>query len=295
MRAEKFSDVLTREEIASLKRRSDVAGAWTLLFNWGLIAGAFAAAIAWPNPLTVVGAILIIGGRQLGIGIIMHDCAHRALFRTRWPNELFGHWLGAVPMGGSLALYRSYHLKHHRDAGTPDDPDRVFIRDYPVARASLKRKFARDLTGRTGVRDLKMQLAQFRLRRDWPWLAFHVCLFGALALAGAPWAYALWWAAQLIVYPFIMRLRQIGEHGVAPNRDDPDPRRNTSTTVARWWERLLVAPNHVHWHLEHHLAPGFPSHRLGRMHELLVQRGLYEGFDCVSDGYVDVVRRAVRA
>jgi hypothetical protein len=33
--------------------------------------------------------------------------------------------------------------------------------------------------------------------------------------------------------PAIVRLRQIGEHGVAAERSDLDPRRNTSTTVAR--------------------------------------------------------------
>lgn len=295
MPPEKFTDVLTREELASLKRSSDLVGVWTLVFNWGVIAAAFAMAIVWPNPLTILAAIVIIAGRQLGLGIITHDCAHNALFRTRWLNEFAGHWLTAVPMNSSLPLYRDYHLKHHRYAGTPDDPDRVFVKDYPVTPETLKRKFARDLTGRTGFRDLAMQLKRFRLAKQWPWLVFHAGLLAVLTLAGAPWAYALWWAAQLFVYPAIMRLRQIGEHGVVPDRGDLDPRRNTATTLARWWERLLVAPNNVHYHLEHHLAAGIPAHNLHRMHRLLRDRGFYDGFDCISHGYADVVRRAVRA
>jgi fatty acid desaturase len=295
MRPANFTDLLSQEELASLRRRSDLVGAWTLLFNWGVITAAFALAIIWPNPLTVLAAIILIAGRQLGLGIITHDCAHSALFRTRGLNELVGHWLAAVPMNSSLPLYRAYHLKHHRFAGTPDDPDRVFVKDYPVTRESLKRKFARDLTGRTGFRDLGMQLKQFRLAKQWPWLVFHAGLFGVLTLAGTPWAYALWWAALLFVYPAIVRLRQIGEHGVAHDRTDTDPRRNTSTTLAHWWERLLMAPNNVNYHLEHHMAAGIPAHNLGRMHRLLRARGFYEGHDCISQGYADVLRRAVRS
>ena len=294
MNGMRLTDALTREEFAELRRKSDLVGAWTVLFNWALIAGAFALAIAWPNPLTILAAVLILGGRQLGLGIITHDAAHGTLFASPRLNEFAGEWLAAVPMNSSLPGYRKYHLKHHRHAGTPEDPDRVFVKDYPVGREALRRKFLRDVTGRTGVRDLIAQLRRFDMKRQWPWLAFHAGLLAALTALGAPWAYALWWAAQLFVYPVIMRLRQIGEHGVAPDRGDPDPRRNTSTTVAAWWERLLVAPNNVHWHLEHHLAAGVPAQNLGRMHRLLAARGFYDGHDCVSRGDADVIRRAVR-
>ena len=35
--------------------------------------------------------------------------------------------------------------------------------------------------------------------------------------------------------------------------------------------------------------------RLAAMHRLLKARGFYDGHDCVRQGYVDVLRRAVRA
>lgn len=290
----KVSDYLSSEELVALTQRSDARAWWAFAMNWGLIAAAFGMAIAWPNPLTIVLAVLLIAGRQLGLGIIVHDCAHHALFASRTLNERVGQWLAGNPMNTSLAKYRSYHLKHHRFAGTPQDPDIIFVHAYPITRDSLKRKFARDLTGRTGFRDLMRELRQFRFAAQWPWLAFHVGLFTALTLAGGWWAYGLWWVAQLFVYPAIVRLRQIGEHGVAAERSDLDPRRNTSTTVARWWERLFVAPNHVHYHLEHHLAAGVPPYRLAAMHRLLVSRGYYDGYTCVSNGYADVIRRAVK-
>ncbi|MGB7404932.1 MAG: fatty acid desaturase family protein [Pacificimonas sp.] len=289
------SDFLSGEDVRRLQRRSNLRASVMVAWTWALIAGAFALAIVYPNPLTILLAVLILGGRQLALGIIVHDCAHNAMFTTRRMNELVGHWLAGAPMNIPLAVYRDYHLKHHRYAGTPDDPDIVFVHKYPISRASLKRKFMRDLTGRTGVRDTLGKLKSFKLAKNYPWLLFHVGLLAVLAAVGAPWAYGLWWAAELFAYPAIVRLRQIGEHGVAPNRTSLDPRDNTSTTLAPWWQRLFVAPNHVHYHLEHHLMSGVPPYRLRDAHRLLAARGFHDDHACVANGYGDVLRRAVRA
>ena len=48
--------------------------------------------------------------------------------------------------------------------------------------------------------------------------------------------------------------------------DPADDLRNTRTTLARWWERLLIAPNRVNYHLEHHLLMTVPHYNLPRMH-----------------------------
>lgn len=290
-----LSEYISREEMAALTRRSDRRAWWTFAVNWALIAGAFAVAIRWPHPLVLLAAVFVLAARQLGLGILVHDCAHGALFRRRGLNDWAGHWLAGAAVNVPLAGYRSYHLEHHRHAGTPRDPDLRFVATYPVSRATLRRKLLRDLTGQTGARDLVASLRRFRWHSNCPWAAFHLLLFAALALAGGWWAYGLWWAAAIFVYPAIVRLRQIGEHGVASDRGHPDPRRNTATTLARPWERLLIAPNHVHYHLEHHIAAGVPPYRLAAMHRLLKARGFHDGFDCLSHGYVDVLRRATRA
>src|SRR5207244_4038949 len=73
-----------------------------------------------------------------------------------------------------------------------------------------------------------------------------------------------------------------------------DPLRNTRTTLARWWERLLLAPNRVNYHLEHHLVMTVPHYNLPRMHRLLRARGVLEDA-CVTRGYLDVLRPASAA
>jgi fatty acid desaturase len=73
--------------------------------------------------------------------------------------------------------------------------------------------------------------------------------------------------------------------------DPADELRNTRTTLARWWERLLIAPNRVNYHLEHHLLMTVPHYHLPRLHSLLHQRGALEGA-CIARGYAEVLRLA---
>ncbi len=293
--ARKLSDCVNRDELRELSRTTNWQGALMLAGNLGLLAAAFALAIAWPNPLTFLAAILLIAGRQLALSIVLHDCAHKSLFRTPWLNEFTGQWIGGAAVDVPLQLYRDYHLDHHRHAGTDKDPDQGLVRAYPVTKASLRRKFIRDLTGQTAIRDLIMAWKKPDWRQKTPFLVFQAVLLAILTAAGAPWAIALWWAARIFVYPAIMRLRNIGEHGVAIDRYDTEPRLNTHTTLASWPERLLVAPNNVNFHLEHHIFAAVPPYHLPRLHRTLAGRGFYEGFDCVSPGYGTVIRKAVQA
>ena len=262
--------------------------------NFAIIAGAFALPVLWFNPLTILLSLLLLGGRQLGLAVIYHDASHGVFFRTRWLNDFVGHWVAGALLNTSMYAYRTYHLKHHRFAGTMDDPDMPLANQYPAPRESLKRKFVRDLTGRTGWKTISGQLKRVRPLRNAPFLTAHALLLGALWLAGAAWAYLLWWAAHAVVYQAILRLRFIAEHGVAIDRLGADARENTSTTLLSWWERLFIGPNYVNFHLEHHLSAAVPCYRLAPLHQLLASRGFFDQHNCLSRGYVDVLRKAVK-
>ncbi|MDP4612741.1 MAG: fatty acid desaturase family protein, partial [Limnohabitans sp.] len=116
---------LSPEQDAYLRERSDWMGAYLVLHAWGVIALAMAFFIAWPNPLSFVVAVVIIGGRQLGLAILMHDAAHRALFKNTRLNDTLGAFLCGWPVGASLTLYRPYHLSHHRHTQQAEDPDLI--------------------------------------------------------------------------------------------------------------------------------------------------------------------------
>ena len=108
------SRLLTPEQVQRLRAKSDLVGGLLVLHAWGLIFASMALFVAWPNPLTFVIAVMVIGARQLGLAILMHDAAHGLLFDSRRLNEWVATWLCAAPVFTSLQLYRPYHLKHHR-------------------------------------------------------------------------------------------------------------------------------------------------------------------------------------
>jgi len=294
---------LQRKEMEELLELKDWHSWLSLLIDWSLIAAAFALVACWPNPVTVVLALFVIGGRQLGLAVLMHEAAHRTLFRSRRLNDWAGNWLCAYPVWGDLHPYRAYHLQHHAKTGTAEDPDLGLAAPFPVTRASLRRKVLRDLTGRTGVkraiatfrRDLGLSRGKVR-RRDGAGLAnlrgvaiSNALLFALCLAAGHPALYLLWPAAWLTTYSLVMRIRSIAEHGMVP--DPADDLRNTRTTLARWWERVFIAPNRVNFHLEHHWLMTVPHYHLPRLHRLLRERGALEGA-CVTAGYPAVLRLA---
>ena len=301
--ASDWRGVLSRDEIRLLLEFHDWKSWRSLAVNWGLVAAAFALVAWWPNPLTVLVALFVIGARQLGFAILMHDAAHRALFRNRPLNDWAGNWLCAFPVWSDLRPYRPYHLQHHAKTWTTDDPDLGLATPFPITRASMRRKIWRDLSGQTGWKRFKATLrrdlgrSRGRVRRNFDagLEALHgvvitnAVLLGVLTALGHPALYLLWVVAWLTTYSLVMRIRSISEHAMVP--DPGSDLANTRTTLARWWERLLIAPNFVNFHLEHHLIMTVPHYNLPRMHRMLRDRGVLRDA-CVTRGYPGVLALA---
>jgi fatty acid desaturase len=294
---------LSREEIADLRTMSDMRAWRSIVLNWGIIAAAFIMVAAWPNPLTIVLGLFLIGGRQLGLAILMHDAAHHVLLKNRQWNDWVGNWLCAYPVWADVHPYRMYHLKHHAKNWTQEDPDLELATPFPITRISLWRKIWRDLSGQTGWKRFLATLnrdvgtSKGRVRRDFGAglqalqgvLITNGVLLGILAMSGHAALYVLWVAAWFTTYSLVMRIRAIAEHAMII--DPTDEMKNTRTTLARWWERLFIAPHRVNFHLEHHLLMTVPHYNLPRLHKWLKERGVLEGA-CVTDGYVNVLRLA---
>lgn len=323
-----FRRLLPRDELLRLQRKSAWRATWMLAANWSLIVACFALVIWRPEPWTVVVAILVLGGRQLGLGVLMHECGHRSFMPSPRMNDWVGHWLCAAPVYSELETYRSYHMTHHVKTGTGDDPDLVNYSGYPVSAASFTRKVLRDLIGLTGVRAVvtlallyshndprKLRVGYVHRTRNVPdepaavdegnprslgsllWntrriLVVHSIAIGMFIALGHPLVYLLWPAAWLTSYMLYSRIRNAAEHGGLPGTMSTDPLANTRTVVARWWERLTVAPNFVNFHFEHHLAPTVPSYRLAALHRYLGQQGVLARVP-LEQGYLRVVQRLV--
>ena len=289
---------LRRDEIDDLLEMRDARSWFSIAFNWGLVLLSFALVARWPHPATVIVALVLIGARQLGFAVLMHEAAHRSLFSDKRLNDRVGNWLCAYPVWSDLDRYRPYHLKHHARTGSEQDPDLGLITPFPITRSSLRRKVWRDLSGQTGLKIARASWARSfgRARNDalarraaLGFCVTNAALFGLLSLASHPALYLLWVGAWLTTNQLVTRIRSIAEHALTP--DAPEPEGLTRTTLPRWWERLLVAPNCVNYHLEHHLLITVPHYHLARMHRLLRERGLLNNA-CVERGYPGVLRRA---
>lgn len=281
-------DVFTPSEWAAVSAREDWRGPALVAHAWGVIAAAFALVALWPHPLTWLVAVMLVGARQLGLAILMHEAAHGALHRNRRINDGLGHWLCAAPVGAALTSYRSYHLAHHKYVQEDGDPDRVLVARFPVSFQSLRRKFIRDLTGQTFVRQRLAGVAALRAAspgaaaqadvlaggnalRDH--LIVNAALWAVLALAGVWWIYpAVWLVALATWFPFVTRIRNIAEHACLPYSDDPLA--HARSVRASWWERLFIAPYWVHHHAEHHAFMHVPCYRLADVRRALAAKGL---------------------
>jgi fatty acid desaturase len=303
----KLSQIFSPEEIKHLTFRSDWRGGWAVASTWGVIGGALWAVAwssahmpLWAQALVFVAALFVIAGRQLALAILTHDASHKTLFKSKWANDVLTDWLCARPIWNDLHKYRPYHFEHHQKTSTDDDPDLSLVAGFPTTKASLLRKFARDLSGVTG---LKFVLGRVMMdagllkwtvanditylpqegRRWWdypvtfvrtalPMLITNGVLFGLLWLSGHPWLYGVWALAYVTPFPLLIRIRSLAEHACLET--SLDMFKNTRSTKAGWLARAMVAPINVNYHIEHHVMPATTFFRLREMHELLRQRGL---------------------
>lgn len=308
---------LSAEEIRQFTTASDLRGALSVLVTWGTIAFAFALLAHFPrSPLAWVVSLVLLGGRQLALAILMHECAHQSLFTTQKLNEVVGQWLCAAPVWQRLGDYRGHHIKHHARTSLEDDPDLCLAAPFPTSRASLVRKFLRDVSGLAYLRRVVAlvlmdagvltytasmgavvvkprpsagTMAKSLIKNFGPVLITNGVLFALLALTGNAWLYAVWILAWATTFSVFVRIRSIAEHAVVET--GTDPLRNTRTTKANVLARLTVAPHHVNFHLEHHLLPKVPHYKLPALHALLRERGVY-GEATYADGYAAVLRLA---
>src|SRR5271166_3387866 len=161
-------DVLSEQELVAVRERRTWKGVALIVHAWALILGAIVLVAWWPNPLTYLLAVAIIGSRQLGLAILMHDGAHGCLSADEKLNLALSQWFCAYPIFAETRAYRRYHLQHHAKTQQEDDPDLVLSAPFPITRLSYRRKFLRDITGRTGYQQRKAQFLNALGPKEWP-------------------------------------------------------------------------------------------------------------------------------
>ena len=299
-------DVFSDAEWARLMAPVTWQGPAMVLHAWTVIGLCMAAVtLSGHNPLVVILAVIIIGNRQLGLAILMHEAAHGLLHRDKKINDFLDQWVTSAPVGTDLNFYRPYHLSHHRHVQTDHDPDLPLAAPFPTTQASMRRKIIRDLTGQTffkqrafaiaalfkpemvqapGAETIAARSAVIRF------FAINLAMLSILAASGHTMLYFSCWLLPLATWnPLATRIRNIAEHACVET-DHSNPLSQARTTKANFIERIMFAPYWVHYHAEHHAMMYVPCFRLPLAHQLLKEKGLLDGTE-IAPGYLSVLRK----
>ncbi|GAC1416886.1 MAG: fatty acid desaturase family protein [Burkholderiaceae bacterium] len=297
----KPEDFFSAADWARLSERSAWKGLLLVMHCWLVIALVMLCGAIWP--LSIPVGVLLIGNRQLGLFILMHDAAHGLLHPNRKVNDLVGEWC----CGAELHEYRPYHLQHHRFVQQAEDPDLVLSAPFPISPESLKRKMVRDLTGQTIFKQrvgrviaqvrrkapmkTRITVAKGEVGRQRTFLLMNGAGFLFFAVSGYWWLWlALWLLPMISWLPLVTRLRNIAEHALIA-QDSSDPLRHARTTHANWAERILIAPYWVNFHCEHHMFTQLACWKLPEAHRILENNGVTRQME-VQPGYATMLRCA---
>lgn len=269
-----------------LRQRHDVRNAFNLLAVWlqsfGLIALAcwVTPRLALPAALGVWALTFLLMGRCFALyAILMHEAAHKLLFRNKKLNDVIGAWGVAYPAFVPIGVYRRAHFAHHKSEFGPGEPDLGLYNGYPITRDSWHRKLRRDALGISGWKNLKSLALAFKSKTARPIaakiLASQLMVWAVLLLIGGWsrwWLYPLLWLAPwMTVWRVINRLRATAEH--AGLMMSPDRRLTSHVVRQRLLARFWMVPYNTGWHLAHHVDMGVPFQNLPALHDELVRAG----------------------
>jgi fatty acid desaturase len=324
--------MLTPVELRDLSRVSDGRSLLALTLDWLGIVLLFYIAADLPHPLTYLLCGILMGRQQLALAIMMHDGAHKRIFKSVLMNEYAGQFLTAAPLFFSMFSYRTLHLKHHRDPLVAEDPDLSLTGGYPLSKSSFLRKLLRDLTGvsyfkfiryfiylargktkktrhaaaTTGasttlgedriISDLNTQSAAVHRDKLPLWMTFFSMIFMNLLIFGSLY-YSGHGALYLLWLIPMMTVLQVllRIRGVAEHagyQPNKDQRLNSRTVISPV-QTFFLAPHGVYYHVEHHVYPSVPFYRLNTVHKLMKERGSLPESN-VFYGYGEVLKQIVK-
>ncbi len=299
----KPQDLLSKEQLKIIRKKRDWINVVSISMNWLQILAAMALFFYFPNVLTFLLSVIVIGSRQFALAVLAHEGAHNLLFSNEKINDFASQWFCAFPLFSDNRPYRPYHLAHHRFTESENDPDISLSAPFPITKASFRRKVIRDLTGQTGFRRYSIALKSIfsseadnfsgRIKKISDkiggFFISNLVIFSLISIF-SHWSiyFLLWWIPAFTYYSLIVRIRNIAEHSVTPGDTNLN---NTRTTKASLLTRYLLVPHHVNFHLEHHLFTNCPWYNLPKVHEMLKGEPLRDKM-CIEESYFSVLRKA---
>jgi fatty acid desaturase len=293
-------------ELSALQPRKAITA---LIVEWACILAAIVLCENLRNPLVYLASVIWIGGRQHALTVLGHDAAHyRLLPNKRW-NDWVANLAAQWPTFLTLEGFRHYHGEHHRFLGTAADGNRKIWKTH-TGDGQLRAEwiFPKTLFGlgsmilgraafATGFFWIgRGLLAMVLFRSSWTQVIARVSFYGlslwALLAAGALQGFVRYWIVPYCTWHIASQyVRLICEHSALDSRDPADVM--TRTTLARWWERWLIVPRNIHYHIEHHWYPSVPFYNLPALHSHLMTQPGFQQRAVVTNSVVASLRQCM--
>ena len=299
-----FRSAVPRPRMKQLMRRSDGPALRDTAIWFGLLLGLAAAVIAlwgswWVLPFVLAYGILYGSSSDSR----WHESGHGTAFRTRWLAQAL-YQIASFMIMRDPTTWRWSHTRHHTDTLILGrDPEIAAMRparlariianlvglvDVPVAFMLMFRHAAGGLTADEA--DYVPEQERHKVYRT---ARIHLAIYAAtiavaiifrtwlpLVLIGGPRLYG---ACMLIVYALTQHAG-LGE-------DVLDHRLNTRTVKMNVVNRFLYW--NMNYHVEHHMFPMVPYHRLPELHEE-IKHDLAPAYPSILAAYREIIPAILR-
>ncbi len=262
--------------ISDVSRKDELYSAIKVCAYFGSVIALATAFLVFEENTAIAGLCVVMLGVAYMHGVeLQHEALHGNLFKSPAMNRLVGRLTG-LPMLVSYTHYRSYHFHHHKCVGTSRDeelfnyttrsltnPISVFVRVWNLMRIpSFLVTFLGMLQG-----DYPDKIAPSERRALLAEYTVMAVLLGVALISPFYWDSTLLWLwviPWLVVAEPLHFFAEIPEH-IGCDRQTRSTLKNTrSYRTNPIWAYLI---NYNNFHIEHHLFPAVPAHRLSTIHD----------------------------
>lgn len=255
--------------------------------TWLTVAVIIWIGVAASTIFVTIPCIVLIGIRQMVLGILLHDQVHRLGLRGKYGDWIANCIVGYPLFATTVEDYAKIHLSHHKYFMTQKDPD--FIRKsgkewtFPMGIGRMAKLLAMDITGLNTIKLIKGKtgkagMEEFNRKNPSPlWLRLGYYAIGAaiLTLAGGWTIFLIYWVLPILTITQIaVRWIAVIEHEY--NVENSQVLQVTPLIELKWWQRIISPDLNFAMHAYHHLHPGVSFANLPRVHEIYLREGLVD-------------------
>ncbi len=288
-----------KRQLQELKQSNNSTGLLAFLEDVVIISLAISIAEAYPNLLSYLIALVLIGSRMRALATILHESSHGTLAANRFLNDLLGYAAGfsilQIP-----ETYKQSHLAHHRYLGdSQQDPDfkfhleeglyenmtpLIFFLKYIVGVVLLLR-VPKTVIYLLRNRLFSLQLNNQEVLKDYSLFFLFWIVLVTIVTVINQWNsfFHFWVIPYLTTFQIVNWFCELGEHYPKPAKSTINLYM-THNRLGNLWESFLFGIHNEHLHLEHHLNPAIPFWLLTKSREIHLQDPMYEEIDRQTGG-----------